>query len=80
MIENGLSVGINSDDPSVFDTSLTWQWRIALGKMGLTKAMLVKSLYDSIQSSFANDIVKKGLNKKVKEFLNKNTTNHSPTN
>ena len=33
MIRYGLNVGINSDDPpAVFDTSLTWQYRIGWGR------------------------------------------------
>jgi len=66
MIQNNMLVGFNSDDPSVFDTSLTWQLRIALGKMNLSIETIIKSLDDSINASFIcnndKDLLRKRLN------------------
>lgn len=52
MLQNNLRIGFNSDDPAVFDTSLSWQYRIALAKMKLSREALVQSIRDSIDAAF----------------------------
>ncbi|CAB9516965.1 Adenosine deaminase [Seminavis robusta] len=52
MIQHGIPVSLNSDDPAVFHTSLTWQYRIALVKMRLTPEQLVQTNIDAIEASF----------------------------
>jgi adenosine deaminase len=63
LLRNGISVGLNSDDPAVFDTSLTSQLRIGALKMKLNKAELVKTIQNSIEASFAPDDTKVMLKK-----------------
>jgi adenosine deaminase len=36
-LKHGLSFSINSDDPAVFHTSLSWQYRLVLAKMEFTR-------------------------------------------
>jgi adenosine deaminase len=71
MLRYGLNLGFNSDDPAVFDTSLTWQYRIAVGKMGLTKRCILKTLQCSINSAFIDDEEKAILRSHVAEYLDK---------
>lgn len=69
MMRYGLNVGLNSDDPAVFDTSLTWQYRIAVGKMGLTKKCILRSLEYSIHSAFLDQEGKAMLRTRIKDYL-----------
>jgi len=59
-LEHGIPISINSDDPAVFHTSLSWQYRIALTKMGLTREQIMQSNLDALNGSFAaqEDIAK----------------------
>ena len=61
MMKRGLDLGLNSDDPAVFDTSLTWQWRIALGKMGFTVVQVIEMTRRSIRAAFLSDEEKESL-------------------
>lgn len=36
MLRHGISLSFSSDDPAVFHTSLSWQYRIAIAKMSLS--------------------------------------------
>lgn len=68
MMEHGMNVGFNSDDPAVFDTSLTWQLRIAMGKMGIAKERLLQANRDSIDAAFLNAKGKRALHEIVSAF------------
>jgi adenosine deaminase len=61
MMKHGLCISLNSDDPSVFDTSLTWQWRIALGKMGFLIKEIENMTRNAIRASFLPDHEKESL-------------------
>ncbi|GFH59898.1 adenosine deaminase [Chaetoceros tenuissimus] len=74
MLRYGLNCGFNSDDPAVFATSLTWQYRIAIGKIGLTKHCIVKALQHSINSAFIDDDTKAALRTRVEDFLENTDT------
>jgi len=69
MMRYGLNIGLNSDDPAVFDTSLTWQYRIAVGKMGLTKKCILRTLHSSIDAAFLDDEGKASVRRRVDEYL-----------
>jgi adenosine deaminase len=69
MVREHVSVSLNSDDPSVFDTSLTWQWRIALGKMGLTIEECKRSTRDAIDAAFISEAEKKRLHGLVEDHV-----------
>jgi adenosine deaminase len=52
MLRSGVKFSFSSDDPSVFHTSLAWQYRIALAKMGLTRKELLQTNLDAVDASF----------------------------
>lgn len=70
MFRYGLNIGLNSDDPAVFDTSCTWQYRIAAGKMGLTKECILKTVRNSINSAFLSEKEKEDLRLHLDQYLN----------
>jgi len=70
MIDKGISVGINSDDPSVFGADLVSQYRLALSEMSLNFSSVVKLLLGSIDAAFTSDSDKAKLKGKLLSFLN----------
>lgn len=66
--QHGISLSLSSDDPAVFNTSLTWQYRIALKKMGWEQDEIMQMLEEAIQACFLDDQGKEELRKKVKEW------------
>lgn len=50
--EAGLSVSINTDDPSVFDTDIDEELRIAHEAMGIEVQQVVDSMYSAIDAAF----------------------------
>ena len=64
----GMSVSLNSDDPAVFHTSLGWQYRIAMAKMGFSKADLVRMNLEAIAASFCKETMKEEMRKRLKAF------------
>jgi adenosine deaminase len=68
MIDHGLSVGLNSDDPAVFDTSLTFQYRVASSKMKLEYKDLALSVWHSIDAAFLKEDEKEKLREKLRSF------------
>lgn len=69
MVRQEVPVSLNSDDPSVFDTSVTWQWRIALGKMGLTVEQVKQTTRNAIDAAFLSDQEKRELHEQVEHHL-----------
>ena len=69
MIRHGMNVGFNSDDPSVFNTSLTWQLRIVLGKMGLSRKVLLRSFTNSLNAAFLTEDEKYELHRVMDDFI-----------
>jgi len=59
-------LSISSDDPAVFNTSLTWQWRIALHKMGWKTNDVLEILDDTIDASIAPEEKKEMTRQKFK--------------
>lgn len=64
--KKGLKLSISSDDPAVFNTSLTWQWRIALHKMGWKTNDVLEILDDTIDASIAPEEKKEMTRQKFK--------------
>jgi len=58
MKDNGVSFSFSSDDPAVFDTSLSWQYRIAMAKMGFNRNDITKANLDGVSASFCTEGVK----------------------
>jgi adenosine deaminase len=66
---NGVKVSLSSDDPAVFNTSLTWQWRIAMKKMGWKESDVLEILDDSIEASFAPESQKEKIRQELQKRL-----------
>ena len=62
----GVKVSISSDDPAVFNTSLTWQFRIVMKKMGWEESDIQEMLNDAIDASFAPDSEKERLRSQLR--------------
>jgi aminodeoxyfutalosine deaminase len=60
MLEAGLICTLNSDDPPMFDTDLTNEYRAA-ARMGLPPAALVDLARNGVRASYADQNVKKAL-------------------
>ena len=76
MMEHGISAGLNSDDPAVFDTSLTWQLRIALAKINLPKSAVLKTLSNSIDAAFCDDEQKQKLHNLLQPYYDGEDTDN----
>lgn len=72
MRKRGMRVGLNSDDPAVFDTSLVQQYNIALSKMGLSREDIVEGVMHSIDAAFLSDEEKECVRDKMLEFVQTN--------
>ena len=68
MLKRGFNLSIHSDDPSVFATSLSWQYRISLGKMLFTKQQLKQTLLNAVTASFAPLTTKAKLLKLIENY------------
>ena len=58
MQRHGVPFSFSSDDPAVFHTSLAWQYRIAVAKMGLTQLEMVQTNMDAVDAAFCPEDVK----------------------
>lgn len=68
MHENDISFSLHSDDPAVFHTSLAWQYRIALAKMGMTREMILKANHDAITAAFCSEEAKDEIRARLRDF------------
>jgi len=53
--KEGLMVTVNSDDPSMFDTSITNEYLVLIQKFGFSLAEIRKVNFNSIEASFMTD-------------------------
>ena len=65
MIEGGLEVGLNSDDPSVFEADLNDEFHLAQTEIGLTDAQLDACTASAIEAAFLSDQEKSWLRELV---------------
>jgi adenosine deaminase len=72
MLQHGISISFNSDDPAVFNTSLSWQYRTVIGKMMLRKEVLLDSVKAAIDAAFCVQEHKLALRKVVQNFETRN--------
>lgn len=75
MLQHNISFSFSSDDPAVFHTSLTWQYRIAIIKMGFTKQQLIQTILNSINAAFCSTKEKDKLRTMIYNFVQNNTNN-----
>jgi adenosine deaminase len=55
MLSNGLNVSINSDDPPMFNTTLSEEWNRCVSTFGWSKEQILQIQLQTIQASFADD-------------------------
>jgi adenosine deaminase len=68
MLKNGIPISFNSDDPSVFNTSLSWQYRTVVAKMMLGKEVLLDSVKAAIDAAFCSQEQKLLLKQRIQNF------------
>jgi adenosine deaminase len=68
MKEKGISFSFSSDDPAVFHTSLAWQYRVALAKMGMSRQDVFVSIMSAIDAAFCSDKEKNRLREALKDY------------
>lgn len=61
LLDAGCLVTINSDDPPLFNTTLTDEYRHAVSDCGLTIAQLEKTVLDALRVSYLDESTKTGL-------------------
>jgi adenosine deaminase len=54
MLSHGISSSFSSDDPAVFHTSLSWQYRIAIAKMSLSCLDLWQMNFNAVTASWCS--------------------------
>lgn len=69
LMSAGVSVTINSDDPTLFDTTLTHEYEICIQKLGLTLYDIKSSILTAFHHSFIPEEKKKVLFEKYFENL-----------
>jgi aminodeoxyfutalosine deaminase len=71
MVEAGLVVTVNSDDPPMFGTDLTNEYAVAAELLDLDEAGVGELAKTAVQVSFAEDSVKKALIAEIDEYVAK---------
>jgi aminodeoxyfutalosine deaminase len=61
MLEEGLFVTLNSDDPPMFGTTLTDEYRGAASVLGLSRAQLAELAANGVRASFLESGAKRAL-------------------
>lgn len=69
MIEKGLCVTINTDDPAIENTSIKKEFKKLIDKFDLSKDEVKQLLTNSVNASFAEESVKKELLKKIESQI-----------
>jgi adenosine deaminase len=67
-LSSGVAVCLNSDDPGLFDITLSGELDLALGAMGFDEAMILKSTRYALEASFVDQIEKDTLKAKTPEW------------
>lgn len=68
MLNAGLSFSFSSDDPAVFHTSLAWQYRVAMVKMGFTRQQMLQCNLNAIDAAFCSPEEKEKLRRHLLDF------------
>ncbi|MCL1127469.1 adenosine deaminase [Shewanella surugensis] len=72
LLEKGVCVTVNSDDPAYFGGYLTENFYALSQSLNLTQTQAHKMLVNAIQASFANDNRKQAMLSQLTNFLNSN--------
>jgi aminodeoxyfutalosine deaminase len=70
MVEAGLVVTINSDDPPMFGTDLTTEYAVAAGLLDLDEAGVAELARTAVRVSWAEDSLKDALLKEIDTYVN----------
>lgn len=68
MMNHGIDFSFNSDDPAVFNTSLTWQFRIACKKMNINRDIIWNSLLTCVDATFLDEERKLELKNRILSY------------
>ncbi|MFC5753443.1 adenosine deaminase [Actinomadura rugatobispora] len=69
MLEEGLFVTLNSDDPPMFDTTLTGEYRVAADTFGLGRADLAALARNAVTASSLDEAGKRAINADIDALL-----------
>lgn len=69
MVEAGVTVTVNSDDPAMFGTSLGREYEIAAGLLGLDAAGVAELARAAVRASFAPDDVRRRLDAEITAYV-----------
>lgn len=73
MVEAGLVVTINSDDPPMFGTDLTNEYAVAAQLLDLDEAGVAELAKTAVRESFAEDSVKSAVITEIEEYVAKSS-------
>ena len=65
LLDEGLLVTLNSDDPPMFGTTLSNEYLVAATELGLSRAQLAGLADNAVRASFLDDAVKDTLRKEI---------------
>jgi aminodeoxyfutalosine deaminase len=68
MVDAGLTVTVNSDDPPMFGTTLSREYAIAAGLLGLDTTGVVDLALAAVRASFAPDDVRRRVAREVTDY------------
>jgi aminodeoxyfutalosine deaminase len=69
MVEAGLVVTINSDDPPMFGTDLTNEYAVAAELLGLDEFGVAELAKSAVRASFAEDSLKTTLLAEIDDYV-----------
>jgi adenosine deaminase len=69
MLEAGLTVTLNSDDPAMFDSPVAGEYEICRRVFGMDDVRLASLAKAGVRASFAPDLVKSGLERAIDAWL-----------
>jgi adenosine deaminase len=69
LVNLGLQITLNTDDPSVFDTTLTNEVVVSLRRIGLSKQHIYRALRHSVEASFLPTEEKDALRERIRTAI-----------
>ena len=69
LLDEGLYVTINSDDPPMFNTTLNREYEIAADLLGLDEQGIADLAVAAVDASYAPDEVKQSLRGEIADFV-----------
>jgi len=70
MIEAGLHCGINTDDPSVFDTDMEEEMRLVREEMKLGEQVTIQCVKNAVDAAFCLEAEKEKLHNQIDRYYN----------